>query len=78
MASMHKTTIYLDEELYARVRALADASGKTHATIIREALRAYVSGEGRARPRSVGIGSSGTGDLSERAEEYLSGFGEGK
>ena len=73
--SMHKTTIYLDDPLYRRIRRLARASGRTQASIIREALARYTTGA-NPRPRSIGLGSSGAGDLSERAEELLNGMGE--
>lgn len=71
---MHKTTIYLEDELYRRVRRLAQASQKTQAAIIREAVAVFTSSKVR-RSHSVGMGRSGAGDLSERADELLSGFG---
>jgi predicted transcriptional regulator len=52
---MHKTTVYLDEELHRTLQRLADASGRTQAQIIREALQVYARGEQR-RPRSIGMG----------------------
>lgn len=72
---MHKTTIYLDDRVYARIRRLAAATGRTQAMIIREALAAY-TGEGSRVPRSVGAGRSGSADTSDRTEEHLAGFGE--
>jgi hypothetical protein len=75
MASMHKTTIYLDDGIYMKIRRLAQSTGQTQAMIIREALAIYTSGA-RRLPSSVGAGSSGGGDASERAEELLDGFGE--
>lgn len=72
---MHKTTIYLDEPTHQRIRQLAEATGRTQAAIIREALAAYAR-RPRRQPRCVGLGASGRGDLSERAEELLGGFGE--
>ena len=74
---MHKTTLYLDAEAYERLTQLADASGRTQASIIREALAAYTRPKAK-RPRSIGLGSSGKGNLSERAEKLLDGFGEDK
>ena len=71
---MHKTTIYLDHALYQRIQRLANARGVTQASVVREALEAYTA-EGIRRPRSVGLGRSGAGDLSDRAEELLRGFG---
>lgn len=72
---MHKTTIYLEDPLYQRIKRLAQATGRTQASLIREALASYTAGES-PRPRSIGLGQSGTGDLSERAEELLNGMGE--
>jgi predicted transcriptional regulator len=76
MACMHKTTMYLEDELYARLQRAADASGRTQASVIREAVAVYLAGGKTRRLRSIGLGSSGKGDLSERAEELLDGFGE--
>jgi metal-responsive CopG/Arc/MetJ family transcriptional regulator len=75
MASMRKTTMYLDDELYQRVKALAQARGATQALVIRDAIAAYVAHD-RGAPRSVGMGRSGSSDLSERAEELLAGMGD--
>lgn len=72
---MHKTTLYLDEAVYQRIRELADAKGQTQAYLIREAIERYVFGGRPRRPRSIGLGA-GSPDLSERAEEFLSGMGE--
>lgn len=73
---MHKTTVYLDEQIYEKIRRLAQATGRTQAMIIREALAAYQAGGARRRPSSIGAGASGTPDLADRAEELLEGFGE--
>jgi len=73
---VRRTTVYLDEETLERLKRLAEASGRTQAAVIREAVAVYSSARGGARvPRSVGMGASGQGDLSERAEELLAGFG---
>ena len=74
---MHRTTIYLDEHTRERLESLAEASGQTQAAVIREAIAVYTSTRGSRRaPRSVGMGASASGDLSERAEELLEGFGQ--
>ena len=73
---MHKTTIYLDEATHRRLRQLADATGRTQAHLIREALEQYVFGRRSAEPRSVGLGE-GAADLSARTEALLAGMGEG-
>jgi len=77
MLYMHRTTIYLDDEIRQRVQSLAQTEGVTQAAIIRRAVRTYVLGR-RKTPRCVGLGQSGRGDLSDRAEELLSGMGEAR
>jgi hypothetical protein len=71
---MHKTTLYLEDDLYETLKRLADSAGETQASIIREALRSFVSGKRPRRPRSIGLGRGGK-DLSERVEEALAGMG---
>jgi Ribbon-helix-helix protein, copG family len=74
---MHRTTIYLDEHTHERLQRLAEASGRTQAAVIREAIAVYSSARGGPRlPKCVGMGASAEGDLSERVEELLEGFGE--
>ena len=75
ISCMHKTTIYLDYDVYQHIRRLAEADGRTQASVIRDALVQYVAG-GARRPRSVGLGRSGVGNLSERSEELLRGMGQ--
>jgi predicted transcriptional regulator len=72
---MQKTTLYLDEPTRQRLRLLAAASGQSQAAVVREAVRAYRPAA-RRRPRSIGLGASERGDLSERSEDLLDGFGE--
>ena len=77
---MKRTTVYLDDHTLERLQRIAEASGKTQAAVIREAIAVYSTSRGSRRPpRSVGMGGSGGGggggDLSERAEELLDGFG---
>lgn len=74
MACMHKTTLYLDDELYLRLQREAEARGTTQALVVREAIAAYVV-KRKKKPRSVGLGRSGKGDLSTRTDDYLAGFG---
>lgn len=71
-----KTTVYLDEADYRRLKALARAEGRSAAELVREAVAEYAARYGaRRRPRSLGAGRSGRSDLSERAEELLGGLG---
>jgi predicted transcriptional regulator len=71
-----RTTVYLDDHTIERLQRLSEASGKTQAALIREAVAVYsTSRSNRRLPRSLGLGASGAGDLAERAEELLEGFG---
>lgn len=73
-----KTTVYLNAADYRRLRALAQSEGRSTAELIREAVAEYAARRAPARlPRSLSAGRSGRGDLSERAEDLLSGLGEG-
>ncbi len=66
MARMHKTTLYLDEASYERLRRLAEGTGRTQAAVIREALQTSAAGRNK-KPRSIGLGKSGKRNLSDRA-----------
>jgi predicted transcriptional regulator len=73
---MTKTTVYVDSEAYRRLKAIARRQGRKTAALVREAVAEYAHRHGgRTQPRSLGIGHSGRGDLSERAEKLLSGMG---
>lgn len=75
--AQQKTTVYLETADYRRLRALAQSEGRSTAELIREAVAEYAARRAPAqRPRSVGAGRSERGDVSERAEDLLSGFGE--
>ncbi|MGQ0562639.1 MAG: CopG family transcriptional regulator [Gemmatimonadota bacterium] len=72
-----KTTVYLPAAEYRRLKALAEAEGRSTAELLREAVREYAQKRAAAaRPRSIGAFRSGRADLSERADELLNGFGE--
>jgi Ribbon-helix-helix protein, copG family len=76
MSGAKKTTVYLDAVEYERLKAVARRQGRPPAELIREAVREYAERHGNAaRPRSIGKGRSGRGDLSERAEALLGGMG---
>lgn len=70
---MEKTTVYLPADLKQALRRTARSSGRSEATVIRDALAAEV-GAGRPRPRA-GI-FAGTEPIAERADELLDGFGQ--
>jgi predicted transcriptional regulator len=74
-----KTTVYLDAEDYRRLKALARATHRKPAHLLREAVAEYTARQRpRQKARSIGAGDSGRGDLSERAEDLLSGMGLGQ
>ena len=76
MSELTKTTLYLPEADYRRLKALARREGRKAAELVREAVSEYASRRGARRlPRSIGAGRSGRGDLSEKAERLLEGLG---
>ena len=73
---MDKTTLYLDSEAYRRLKRVAYRRRVAPAVLVREAIAEYVARHDTARAaRSIGAARSGRGDLAERAEELLTGFG---
>ena len=76
MYGMHKTTVYLPEELKASLARMAAEQKRSEAELIREAIEAAVSSRKRPRPR-IPLTGKGLGDpnLSERVDELLEGFG---
>ena len=73
---MTKTTVYLDDAEYERLKTIASRAGRKAAELVREAVEQYAARRDRGkRPRSLGSGRSGSKRLSERAEELLAGFG---
>lgn len=77
MSDLHRTTVYLDREDFARLKTIAQREGRRPATLIREAVAEYTARrQPMSLPRSLGAGRSGRGDLSERAEELLAGLGD--
>lgn len=72
-----KTTVYLDADVYRRLKTLSRSRSMTPAALIREAVAVFTDAhETRRLPRSIGAGASGTGDLASRVDEVLAnGFG---
>ncbi len=71
---MRRTTIFLDEQLERELKALAKRGGKPMASVVREALAAYIVSEKETPPGAlgfVGAGRSGRRDTAERHEELL-------
>lgn len=73
MYGMVKTTIYLPEALKRRIEDVARAEGRSEADVIRSAIDAGVAPVARPRPRA--LFNSGRGDLVERWDELMEGFG---
>ena len=77
MPGLLKTTVYLDREDYARLKSLALRKGQSPAALVRVAVSEYAERHRAASlPASLGLGHSGRGDLSERAELLLAGLGD--
>jgi hypothetical protein len=76
---MGKTTVYLDSGDYLRLKSLAQKQGRKTAELVREAVSEYARAHaGSKKPRSLGAGRSGRGDVSERANQLLKGLGRSK
>ncbi|CAN5534772.1 hypothetical protein BH23CHL10_BH23CHL10_09660 [soil metagenome] len=65
---MDRTTLTIPAELRTRLRRLAADRGVSMATIVREAIDEKLAGA-RPRPRSMGIGASGSKDGARRAAD---------
>jgi Arc/MetJ-type ribon-helix-helix transcriptional regulator len=52
---MHKTTLYLPEELEHRLRDESRRTGRSQAELIRDALSTFLSQSPRELPRFVGM-----------------------
>jgi len=78
MSDHVKTTVYLDALEYRRIKALAEAEGRSAAELIRTAVADYTARKAsETLPSSLGLGrSEGEGDLSERLEDLLGGMAE--
>lgn len=76
MSELTKTTLYLPDADYRRLKALARKQGRKTAELVREAVAEYGRRHGGRRlPTSLGAGRSGRSDLSEKADKLLSGLG---
>ncbi len=73
---MKRTTLYVDDAAYRRLKRLGRLKGVPPAQLVREAVAQYLATQEIPRvPKSLGAFRSGRHDLSERAEELLTGFG---
>jgi Ribbon-helix-helix protein, copG family len=72
---MVKTTVYLPEQLKARIADIARLEGRSEADLIRTALEQYADGRARPRPK-LPLFDSGDPTWAQRdEEELLKGFG---
>jgi predicted transcriptional regulator len=63
---MERTTLMLSDDVRDRLRRMAADRGVSMAAIVREAIEEKIA-RTRPRPRSLGIGASGTTDTARRA-----------
>ncbi len=75
---MKRTQIYIDEELDERLRAAAAREGRSAASLVRDAVRLYLS-EGKGAPARdpfleiAGAFAGGPTDAAEEHDRYLYG-----
>ena len=72
---MEKTTVYLTTEQKRALSRAAQAEGRSEADLIREGIDS-VTVRHRVAPPTAPLFDSVTGDLAERVDEYLEGFGD--
>ena len=75
MYGMHKTTVYLPEELKVALERAAREHDRSEADLIREGVQMVTERLSYPKPR-LPLFSGGPPDLAERADDYLEGFGE--
>jgi len=76
---MQKTTVYLDDAEYRRLKQTAHRKGQAPAAVIRQAIAEYnFRHKKRPWPKSIGAYHSGIPDLAQRDEYYLGAFGFGE
>jgi predicted transcriptional regulator len=68
---MKQTTVQLPEQIDHSLNQLAQVTGRSQIELIQEAIEQYLIRQTRSLPRSIGMGSSRVGNLSERDEELL-------
>ena len=67
-----RTTVTMPSSMALRTKFQAQANGRSVSSIVREALQAYLEGQGPPKlPSFVGIGHSGRSDLSDGVEEII-------
>lgn len=73
---MHRTTIYLDEDLKLRLAAVALGRGMTEAALLREALQRHL--DELPQPALEAVGRSEDGGVADRLDEELEVLGFGR
>jgi hypothetical protein len=69
---MKRTTIFLDPKVERELKRMASRRGVTFATVVREAMAAYlITPAAGTLPSIAGRFSSGKSDTAERADELL-------
>lgn len=70
---MKRTTVFLDDDLKARLERVAQRQGVSFAAVVREALASYAAAPraAGAMPSVAGRFASGHSDTSERVDELL-------
>jgi len=71
MATMHKTTVYLDHDTVVALREMSRSQSRSQAELIREAIRRFARKVKRPAIQGIGAFRSGRSDISEKAEELL-------
>lgn len=72
---MEKTTVYLTAAQRRALARTARATGRSEAELIRQGVDEVTAGHRVSEP-TIPLFDSGQGDLAERADELLEGFGE--
>jgi predicted transcriptional regulator len=72
---MEKTTVYLPTELKRALERAARLEGRSEAELIREGVAAVVEPHRVAEP-TLPLFASETGDIADRVDALLEGFGE--
>jgi hypothetical protein len=65
------TLVHLPDRVRTSLQLLVAQTGKPEAELIGEAIEAYLESQNRPLPRSIGIGESDRGDLSDRVDDLL-------
>jgi hypothetical protein len=74
---MKKTSVYLTEELVAKLKRVARAEGRSEAEVFRAAVERYIEAKPKRQILCYRVGKGPGGSIADiPEEEYLKGFGE--